>query len=133
MVLSRKKSTSQAVARGHGFGRPQRVGYGLSNVEPTRDSGGTREECRFLVRLSSYDIAKRAVLADPNLTLIRAEAFGTADLGGIAPNHLRVVAANLVLPAGIFPVVVKRTLCSPTGYDIILADLLALALSIGPN
>jgi len=98
-----------------------------------RRSGRAPGDEHFLVRLSSDHIAKRAVVADPNLTLIRAEAPGTADVGGIAPNDLCVVAADLLLPTGILPVVVKRTLCGPVRYDVILADPLALATAIAPD
>ena len=97
------------------------------------DSGRTPGEARFFVRLASDHITKRAVVADPNLTLIRAEAPGTADLGGIAPNDLCVVAADLPLPTGIFSVVIRRTLCGPVGYDVILTDPLTLATAIAPG
>jgi hypothetical protein len=98
-----------------------------------RRSGCGSGEERLLERLSSDHIAKRAVVADPNLALIRAEAPGTADVGGIAPNDLCVVAADLPLPTGILPVVIKRTLCGPVGYDVILTDPLALATAIAPD
>ena len=98
-----------------------------------RRSGRASGDKHFLVRLSSDHIAKRAVVADPNLTLIRAETPGTADVGGIAPNDLCVVAADLPLPTGVFPVVVRRALCGPVGYDVILTDPLALATAIAPD
>jgi len=102
-------------------------------AEPSADSEQLPGVDCLLGRSMPYHVTKRTIVADPNLTLVWAKAPRATDLGGNAPNYLCVMAANLPLSTGIRPVVIEHTLCRPTGYDVVLADLLALAPSIAPG
>jgi hypothetical protein len=72
-----------------------------------------------LVGALADDVARRVVAADDeDAGVVVADDAGTADGGGVAPHHLRVVAAHLPLRAAVGVVVVVLLLGHPGAHGV---------------